>query len=64
MTLRLLIVTLASLLLAPQRAVAQQADGWGVDFAPLYFQASELDGTLAAGPATVPIFETNLRCGR
>ena len=41
---------------APGRAAAQQSDTWEFSFVPLYFWATELDGELSAGPATIPIF--------
>ena len=50
-----LIVTLASLLLTPERAHAQPSDGWRVDFVPLYFWAMSLNGDIGARPGTVPI---------
>lgn len=52
----LCLVALGATLLVPRPAAAQQSDGWKVDFAPLYFWATELDGQMKAGPVTVPIF--------
>jgi hypothetical protein len=43
------------LLVSPARAQAQSTDGWQVDFVPLYLWATSLDGSLSAGPATLPI---------
>jgi hypothetical protein len=37
-------------------AAAQSNDGWKFDFVPLYFWATELDGRLATGPVTVPVY--------
>jgi hypothetical protein len=37
-------------------ADAQQRDEWQVSFVPFYLWATALDGTLSAGPATVPVF--------
>jgi hypothetical protein len=37
-------------------ADAQQREEWEVSVTPLYFWAMALDGNLAAGPATVPVF--------
>jgi hypothetical protein len=50
-----LILALTSVLFAPARAHAQSSDGWKVDFVPMYFWASSLNGDLSAGPATLPI---------
>jgi hypothetical protein len=47
------------LLVAPTRGAAQTtapSDGWKVDIAPLYLWASEMDGSMAVGARTVPIF--------
>ena len=38
------------------RADAQQRDEWEVSFVPFYLWATAVDGTLSAGPATVPVF--------
>lgn len=50
-----LLAALASLLIAPAPAAAQQGDGWRVDFAPLYFWASSIGGDVTAGPAELPV---------
>jgi hypothetical protein len=58
MTTRLLrssVLLLAAVLLVPRQAAAQ-TDGWTVDFAPLYFCATSLDGELGARSGTVPIY--------
>jgi hypothetical protein len=55
---RLLKLSLVLLILcaAPGGAAAQPREGWAVSFVPLYFWATELNGQMSAGPATVPIF--------
>jgi hypothetical protein len=50
------LLALVLICVAPARAAAQQRDEWQVSFVPLYFWATELDGQLSAGPATVPVF--------
>ncbi len=52
---RVLLLSAAAILGVAGPARAQSTDGWQVDFVPLYFWAMSLDGTLSAGPATLPI---------
>jgi hypothetical protein len=43
-------------LLAPQPALAQQADQWEVTVAPFCPWATKIDGDLTARSTTVPVF--------
>lgn len=49
-----LILALAAFV-TPAHAQTQSSDGWKVDFVPLYFWATSLNGDIGAGPATLPI---------
>jgi hypothetical protein len=48
------IVALA--VLTPRPAIAQPSDEWQINFAPLYFWATELNGSMTARNTTIPIF--------
>jgi hypothetical protein len=52
---RVAVVLVAALACVPGRAAAQQSDEWRFSVVPLYFWAASIDGTMAAGPADVPI---------
>jgi hypothetical protein len=50
------LLVLAIIGVAPAMGTAQPRDGWSVSVVPLYLWATELDGQISAGPATVPVF--------
>ncbi len=50
------LIAFVAILFVPRPAAAQASDEWQVNFTPLYFWATELDGQMTAGANTVPIF--------
>jgi hypothetical protein len=53
---RLAGVAVATVVLVPAPALAQQSGEWQVDVAPFYFWATELNGSMTVRNTTIPIF--------